>query len=43
MSEAETNRVVEFWKEQAAPEYDTTFLAAPPDEKAEEETDQFDG
>ncbi len=43
VSEAETNRVVEFWKEQAAPEYDTTFLAAPPDEKAEEETDQFDG
>jgi S-DNA-T family DNA segregation ATPase FtsK/SpoIIIE len=43
VSEAETNRVVEFWKEQAAPEYDTTFLAAPPEEKAEEETDEFDG
>jgi S-DNA-T family DNA segregation ATPase FtsK/SpoIIIE len=43
VTEAETNRVVEFWKDQAAPEYDTTFLAAPPDEKGEEESEEFDG
>ena len=30
VSEAETNRVVEFWKRQAEPEYDKTFLLAPP-------------
>ncbi len=30
VSEAETNRVVEFWKRQAAPEYDQSFLIAPP-------------
>ena len=27
-----TNHVVEFWKEQATPEYDQTFLLAPPSE-----------
>lgn len=43
VTEAETNRVVEFWKEQAAPEYDNTFLAAPPDEKGEEDAEEFDG
>jgi S-DNA-T family DNA segregation ATPase FtsK/SpoIIIE len=43
VTEAETNRVVEFWKDQAAPEYDTTFLAAPPDEKGEEDAEEFDG
>jgi S-DNA-T family DNA segregation ATPase FtsK/SpoIIIE len=42
VSEAETNRVVDFWKEQAAPEYDKSFLIAPPsDEEAEGE--EFDG
>ena len=30
VSEAETNRVVDFWKQQAQPEYDQTFLIAPP-------------
>ena len=30
VSEAETNDVVEFWKRQAAPEYDQSFLIAPP-------------
>ena len=30
VSEAETNDVVEFWKQQAEPEYDKTFLLAPP-------------
>ena len=32
VSEAEINRVVDFWKEQARPEYDQSFLLAPPDE-----------
>jgi len=39
VSEAETNRVVDFWKQQAQPEYDQTFLIAPPadDEEGEAE------
>lgn len=41
VSEAETNSVVEFWKRQAEPDYDQSFLIAPPSE--EEETEQFDG
>ncbi len=38
VTETEINRVVDFWKEQAAPEYDQSFLIAPPsddDEPAE--------
>jgi S-DNA-T family DNA segregation ATPase FtsK/SpoIIIE len=42
VSEAETNRVVEFWKEQAQPEYDKTFLLAPPPD-AEEGAEEFEG
>ncbi|MEO8096737.1 MAG: DNA translocase FtsK [Acidobacteriota bacterium] len=30
VSESETNDVVEFWKRQATPEYDQSFLIAPP-------------
>ena len=30
VSEAETNAVVDFWKRQAEPEYDQSFLIAPP-------------
>jgi DNA segregation ATPase FtsK/SpoIIIE, S-DNA-T family len=41
VSEGETNSVVEFWKKQAAPEYDQSFLIAPPAE--EEEAEAFDG
>ncbi len=39
VTETEINRVVDFWKEQAAPEYDQSFLIAPPnaDETADEE------
>ena len=36
VTEAETSRVVDFWKEQATPEYDDTFLLAPPAEEDEE-------
>ena len=42
VSEAETNRVVEFWKRQAEPEYDKTFLLAPPSDD-EGEGEEFDG
>jgi S-DNA-T family DNA segregation ATPase FtsK/SpoIIIE len=36
VTEAEINRVTDFWKAQAKPEYDQSFLIAPP---AEEEGD----
>ncbi|MGA8029091.1 MAG: DNA translocase FtsK 4TM domain-containing protein [Bryobacteraceae bacterium] len=42
VSEAEANRVVDFWKEQATPEYDESFLL-PPAEEDEEEAEIFDG
>ena len=44
VTETEINRVVEFWKEQARPEYDQTFLLAPPAEEGDEmEDDELDG
>jgi S-DNA-T family DNA segregation ATPase FtsK/SpoIIIE len=40
VTETEINRVVDFWKEQAAPEYDQSFLVAPPsDDEAAAESD----
>ncbi|HEY9140108.1 MAG TPA: DNA translocase FtsK, partial [Bryobacteraceae bacterium] len=33
VTETEINRVVDFWKQQAAPEYDQSFLIAPPNEE----------
>jgi S-DNA-T family DNA segregation ATPase FtsK/SpoIIIE len=39
VSEAETNDVVQFWKDQAAPDYDQTFLLAPPSDDDEEGED----
>jgi S-DNA-T family DNA segregation ATPase FtsK/SpoIIIE len=33
VTENEINRVVEFWKNQGAPEYDQSFLLAPPNEE----------
>jgi S-DNA-T family DNA segregation ATPase FtsK/SpoIIIE len=42
VSEAETNDVVEFWKKQAEPEYDQSFLIAPPSED-EEDAEHYDG
>jgi S-DNA-T family DNA segregation ATPase FtsK/SpoIIIE len=35
VTETEINEVVEFWKEQAVPEYDQSFLLAPPDTDGE--------
>ncbi|MBV8550708.1 MAG: DNA translocase FtsK [Acidobacteriaceae bacterium] len=44
VTEAETNRVVDFWKEQAAPEYDESFLLTPPSEEdAGDDAEEFDG
>ncbi len=44
ISETEINSVVEFWKEQAQPDYDKTFLMAPPSEdEAETAEEEFDG
>jgi S-DNA-T family DNA segregation ATPase FtsK/SpoIIIE len=36
ITEAEINRVVEFWKAQAKPDYDQSFLVAPPEEDGED-------
>ena len=45
VTEAETNRVVEFWKNQARPDYDQTFLLAPPpaEDGEEAEGSEFEG
>jgi S-DNA-T family DNA segregation ATPase FtsK/SpoIIIE len=44
VTETEINRVVESWKEQARPEYDQTFLLAPPADDGEDiEEDALDG
>jgi S-DNA-T family DNA segregation ATPase FtsK/SpoIIIE len=42
VTEAEINRVVEFWKKQAVADYDSTFLVAPPEEE-DGEAAEFDG
>jgi S-DNA-T family DNA segregation ATPase FtsK/SpoIIIE len=44
VTEAEINRVVEFWKVQARPDYDQTFLLAPPPDEGEDaEAAEFEG
>jgi len=44
VTEAEINKVVEFWKGQARPDYDQTFLLAPPAEDGEDaEGAEFEG
>lgn len=44
LTESETNDVVAFWKKQAAPEYDKSFLLAPPEiEDADSESEEFEG
>ncbi|MFB3777578.1 MAG: DNA translocase FtsK [Bryobacteraceae bacterium] len=43
VTETEINRVVDCWKEQAAPEYDATYLVAPPSEEDEASLEEFDG
>jgi S-DNA-T family DNA segregation ATPase FtsK/SpoIIIE len=39
VTETEIGRVVDFWKQQAAPEYDQSYLIAPPSEDGSEEGD----
>ncbi|HEX5230479.1 MAG TPA: DNA translocase FtsK 4TM domain-containing protein [Bryobacteraceae bacterium] len=43
VTEAEINRVVESWKAQARPDYDQTFLQAPPSDDADPEGGEFEG
>ena len=43
VTETEINRVVDFWKQQAAPEYDDTYLVAPPSEDDEAGMSEIDG
>jgi S-DNA-T family DNA segregation ATPase FtsK/SpoIIIE len=42
VTESEINRVVEFWKEQAQPEYDQSYLIAPPSDDAESGLEEAD-
>lgn len=42
VSEAETNTVVEYWKQQAEPEYDKSYLLAPPSEDGSTDIDGED-
>jgi DNA segregation ATPase FtsK/SpoIIIE, S-DNA-T family len=43
VTEAEINRVVECWKAQARPDYDQTFLLAPPADDEDPEAAEFEG
>jgi DNA segregation ATPase FtsK/SpoIIIE, S-DNA-T family len=45
VGESEVESVVQFWKDQARPEYDQSFLLAPPsdDETADNEDEEFEG
>jgi S-DNA-T family DNA segregation ATPase FtsK/SpoIIIE len=43
VSEAETNIVVEYWKQQAEPEYDKSYLMAPPSEDGTTDIDGEEG
>jgi len=40
VSETETSTVVEYWKQQAKPDYDQSFLMAPPSEDGESEAEE---
>jgi S-DNA-T family DNA segregation ATPase FtsK/SpoIIIE len=44
VSENEIERVVSYWKDQASPEYDQSYLIAPPSDDGEDDPDaEFDG
>jgi DNA segregation ATPase FtsK/SpoIIIE, S-DNA-T family len=44
VSEEETGKVVDYWKQQADPDYDQSFLMPPPNEDGEdEEGEEYDG
>jgi S-DNA-T family DNA segregation ATPase FtsK/SpoIIIE len=40
VSETETSTVVEYWKQQAEPDYDQSFLMAPPNEEGDSEAEE---
>jgi S-DNA-T family DNA segregation ATPase FtsK/SpoIIIE len=40
VTETEINQVVDFWKAQASPEYDQSYLIAPPSEEGEVDVDE---
>jgi len=43
VSESETNDVVEYWKQQAQPDYDQSFLLAPPTDDEDSDAEDFAG
>ncbi|MBI1897688.1 MAG: DNA translocase FtsK 4TM domain-containing protein [Acidobacteria bacterium] len=43
VTEREIEAVVDFWKQQAAPDYDQTFLVKPPEDDEEGQSDELDG
>lgn len=43
VTESEINKVVDFWKAQGQPEYDQSYLIAPPSEDGEGETEAVEG
>jgi S-DNA-T family DNA segregation ATPase FtsK/SpoIIIE len=43
ITESEINHVVEYWKEQAVPDYDQSFLLPPPSEDDELEVNEDEG
>jgi S-DNA-T family DNA segregation ATPase FtsK/SpoIIIE len=43
VSEVEITRVVDFWKEQATPEYDQSFLLTPPSAEEGDDAEAFVG
>ncbi len=43
VSESETNDVVEYWKQQAQPDYDKSFLLAPPADDDDPEAEDIEG
>jgi DNA segregation ATPase FtsK/SpoIIIE, S-DNA-T family len=43
VTETEINKVVDFWKAQAKPEYDQTYLIAPPTDDADGDAEDADG
>jgi S-DNA-T family DNA segregation ATPase FtsK/SpoIIIE len=43
VTENEITKVVDFWKDQAAPDYDQSYLLTPPSEEDEGETEVVDG
>src|SRR6202007_831031 len=42
VTETEINKVVDFWKAQAKPEYDQSYLIAPPSEDSDGETEEIE-